>query len=399
MKIKALLGSLVCVLLFSLVAISCSSTTPSPTTAPATTSASKPATTTAPAQTTAAATTSAAQANAPANAVKLRLANYFPPTSDQGVLFQEFSNELQKRSNGQIQVTYYAGGTLFDGPATADSIKAGIADIGFMTTGHVTGRFPVSEAITAMNGYPDAYVVSHVNDDFIKKFNPKEWNDYKVLLACGNSPMVIFSNKPINTMADYKGTKSRVLGRQADQAKLLGASPINIPAGDSFDALTKGVIDNSATSLEAAKTWRLAEATKYCTLTWQVFSPPAYYLIMNKDSYAKLPDSAKKVLDDVSAEYTEKAALMSNNIDVVGADYAKKMGMQFIDLAPDEAAKWQAAVAPLVDTYVNDMAGKGYSKQEAQGWIDFIKERTDYWLKQQIQKGIKSPLGPKEVRQ
>jgi TRAP-type C4-dicarboxylate transport system substrate-binding protein len=120
---------------------------------------------------------------------------------------------------------------------------------------------------------------------------------------------------------------------------------------------------------------------------------------MNKESYNKLPDNVKKVVDEVSAEYTEKAALMSNNIDVVGADYAKKAGMQFIDLAPDEAAKWQASVAPTIDQYVNDMVGKGYSKQEVQGWIDFIKQRTDYWLKQQAQKGIKSPMGPAEIKQ
>jgi TRAP-type C4-dicarboxylate transport system substrate-binding protein len=120
---------------------------------------------------------------------------------------------------------------------------------------------------------------------------------------------------------------------------------------------------------------------------------------MNKDAYSKMPDAAKKALDEVSAEYTEKAALMSNNIDVVGADYAKKMGMQFIDLAPDEAAKWKAKVDPLVDQYITDMTGKGYTKAEAQSWIDFIKSKQDYWLKQQIQKGIKSPMGPAEIKQ
>lgn len=397
MKNKVFLVLFACILLFSLVTISCASSTPATSSSAA---ASKTTTSAPPAQTSAAPASTQAPATTAlsTNVIKLRFANYFPPTSDQGVLWGDFCKEIEKRSNGQVQITYYPGGTLFDGPSTPDSIRTGIADIGYMTTGHVPGRFPVSEAITSMNGFPSAFVVSHVADDFYTQFKPKEWDAYKVLVGNGNSPMVIFSNKPINVMADYKGTKCRVLGKQADQAKLLGAAPVNIPVGDSFDALSKGVIDNTATSMEAAKTWRIAEVCKYCTLTWPVFSPPSYYTIMNKDSYNNLPANIKTIVDQVSTEWADKDALMSNNVDVVGAQYANQMGMKFIDLSNNEAAKWQAAVAPVTDQYVTDMVGKGYSKQEIQSWIDYIKARTDYWLKQQATRGVKSPMGPPEIK-
>jgi TRAP-type transport system periplasmic protein len=389
MKTKQVLALLGCILVVILMVTSCTGTpsTSAPATKAPASASQAPAVSQAPAAT-----------QAQTNVIKLRFTNYFPPASDQGVLWQNYCKDIETQTNGQVQITYFPGGTLMDGPGTTDGVKSGIVDIGFMTTGHVTGRFPVTDMLTAMSGYPSAWVVSHVADDYYKKYTPKEWNDFKVLAGCGNSPMVIFSNKPINTMADYKGTKCRVLGRQADQAKLLGASPVNIPVGDSFDALSKGVIDNSATSMEAAKTWRLAEACKYCTLTWPVFSPPVYFAIMNKSSWDNLPANVKTVFDKVSADYVEKMAQMSNNADVVGAQYAAQMGMKFIDLTAEEAAKWQAAVAPVTDGYAQDLTTKGYSKEEVQSMIDFIKARQTYWLEQQAKSSVKSPMGPASIR-
>jgi TRAP-type C4-dicarboxylate transport system substrate-binding protein len=330
--------------------------------------------------------------------INLKFAQYFPPTSDQSLLWEQFCKEIEKRSNGQVKITYYPGGQLFDGPATWDAVKTGIADLGYVTTGHAPGRFLVSEAITVMTGYPSSFVVSHVADDYYRKFMPKELSDYQVLAGAGNSPMVIFSRKPVNKLEDFKGTKTRTSGRQADQVKLLGVAPVSMPAGDSIDALSKGVIDSSLTSMEAAKTWKIAEAAKFCTNTWSVFSPPAYYTVMNKAKYDSLPADIKSIFDKVSVEWVDKSAVMANNTDVVGAQYGKENGMKFIDLAPEELNRWRALVAPAADAYVQTMVGKGFAKQEVQGWFDYIKSRIDYWLKDQVKRGIKSPIGPPEIK-
>lgn len=339
-----------------------------------------------------------AWAAAPAKTISLKFSMYFPPTSDQALLWEQYCKEIEKRTNGQVKITYYPGSQLFDGPGTWDAVRKGVADLGYVTTGHASGRFLVTEAVTVMTGYPSAFVVSRVADDYYKKFTPKEFSEYQVLAAAGNSPMVIFSRKPFYKLEDFKGTKTRTSGRQADQVKLLGVAPVSMPAGESVDALSKGVIDSSLTSMEAAKTWRLAEVCKYCTLSWSVFSPPAYYTVMNKAKYDGLPADVKAVFDKVSEEWVDKSALMSNNTDVVGAQFSKEKGMTFIDLSPEEAKRWRDLVAPAADAYIQTMVGKGFSKQEVQGWLDYLKSRIDFWLKEQIKRGIKSPIGPPEIR-
>jgi TRAP-type C4-dicarboxylate transport system substrate-binding protein len=334
----------------------------------------------------------------PAKPIELRFTMYFPTDSLQTKVGAEYYKEIEKRSNGQVKFTYYPGGSLMEGPPTTDGVKSGIADIGYMSIGHVAGRFPVSEVIMTHIGFSSAFITGHVVDDFYNQFKPKEWNDFKMLAPGGNSAFVLFANKAVNKLEDFKGLKVRAPGNTGRQMQALGAAPVNMPMGDAFDGLTKGVIDGAVSALEAAKTWRFGEATKYLVQTWAVISPAAYFLIMNKDSYNKLPPNIQKIFDEVSADYVDKFALAWNEADMVSWQYCKERKMTVIDPTPEEINRWTQAMTPFIEQYVQDMGKRGFSQSEVQSWFTYLKTRIDYWLKQQVQRGIKSPVGPKEIR-
>jgi len=323
---------------------------------------------------------------------------YFPAESFQTKAGLAWYQEVDKRSNGQVKFTYFPGGSLVDGPGTTDAIKNGAADIGYMSIGHVAGRFPVMESMMSQVGFSSAYINGHVAADFFNKFKPKEWDGYQVLVPGCNGAFVTFTNKPVNVMADWKGLKIRAPGNTGKQIALLGASAVNIPMSDAFDSLTKGVIDGNASAMEAAKTWRLGEACKYVVQTAQCISPAPYMLIMNKDSYAKLPDNIKKIFADVSADYVDKFGLAWNDADMDAWAYLKQMKTTVIDPTQDEMNKWIAAVQPLKQDYVKNMVGKGFTEAEVNSWFDYQKTQTDYWLQQQIKAGVKSPIGPAAIR-
>jgi TRAP-type transport system periplasmic protein len=239
---------------------------------------------------------------------------------------------------------------------------------------------------------------SHVAADFYNKFKPKEWDGYAMLIPGCNGSNVVFTNKAVNTMADWKGMKIRAPGNTGKQMALLGASPVNIPMSDAFDSLTKGVIDGNASAMEAAKTWRLGEACKDLIQTAPCISPNPYNLIMNKDSYNKLPDNVKKIFADVSTDYVELFGLAWNDADMAAWDYLKQMKTTVIEPSDAEMSKWIAAMDPLKQDYVKTMVGKGYTEAEVNGWFSFMNERTAYWLDQQVKLGVKSPIGPTSIR-
>jgi hypothetical protein len=72
--------------------------------------------------------------------------------------------------------------------------------------------------------------------------------------------------------------------------------------------------------------------------------------------------------------------------------------VKFIQLPPEERARWIKAAEPVFDKYMKSMVSAGYSEKEVKEWMSFIKERRDYWTKQQKELGIKSSTGPDELR-
>jgi hypothetical protein len=89
---------------------------------------------------------------------------------------------------------------------------------------------------------------------------------------------------------------------------------------------------------------------------------------------------------------------MWNVIDFYGKWFAKKKGVEIIELSPQAVINWKKAVKPVIENYVKDMIKKGHPEAEVRGWLKFLWDRIDYWTKKQVYLGIKSPTGPPEMR-
>lgn len=119
---------------------------------------------------------------------------------------------------------------------------------------------------------------------------------------------------------------------------------------------------------------------------------------MNQRSYDRLSPELKKVVDSVSAEWVGEFARMWNQIDLDGKVYATEKGVKYIELSPQEAARWQKAVEPVIGEWTKQMTGKGFKEAEVKGWIDFMRSRIKHWTAEQIKARIPSPTGPMELR-
>ena len=204
----------------------------------------------------------------------------------------------------------------------------------------------------------------------------------------------MLSTKPINKLEDLQGMTIRAPGRVGDTVTALGASPAPMPIMEVYDGLSKGVIQGVNIPFETLKTFRFAEVVKYTTSTWQVGNLYTFYVAMNKKSYEKIPPDLKEIFDELCGEYKERFALMWNETDFDGMDFAAEKGVKIIQLPPEEIARWKKVAETVVENYVKDMVGKGHPEKEVRGWISYLHERIDYWTKKQIGYRIKSPTGP-----
>lgn len=330
--------------------------------------------------------------------INLKFANYFPPPSTQSKLCEEFIADLEERTNGRVKVKYFPGGSLLKAPAVIKGVETGIADIGFSHCSYTPGRFPVMEACELPLGFPTGWVANLIMGDFYEKFKPKEFDSVVPLWFHANTPSTLATKKAIRKLEDFKGQTIRAPGRMASVISALGGTPAPTPIMETYDAISKGVIQGVFVGGEGVKTFRFGEIVDYVTLSWNVGSSYPFYVVMNKRSYGKLPPDIKGIFDKLCGEYRQKFALLWNAADFPGKEFGEKHGAEYIELDKAEFDRWIVAVEPVIEDYVKTMVSKGFPESEVRGWIKWLRERSNYLLEKQKNLHIVSVTGPPEVR-
>ncbi len=331
--------------------------------------------------------------------IELKIANFFPAPAGQSVLLEEFSRELEERTGGRVKVDYFAGGSLLPPTGMFEGVVTGVADIGYSHVYYTSGRMSVTEVTGLPLGYPSAWVAGQVFNDFYQKYQPEEWDDVVVLYMNASTPSAIATSKTaVRRLEDLQGLTIRAPGLAGEVMKALGGTPAPTPMPEVYDAIAKGVLDGESSNLETLRAFKFAEVVNYTTSIWQITHPYPFYLVMNKDSYARLPADIKIIFDTLVGEYKERSILMWNSVDFVGKAAGEAQGVEFIDLSPAEVAKFKAAVEPVIDNYIAAMVDEGYTRAEVEGWIEYIRERIDYWTAKQIAWHIPSVAGAPELK-
>jgi TRAP-type C4-dicarboxylate transport system substrate-binding protein len=324
--------------------------------------------------------------------IKLTYNNYLPPTHIGSVVAEAWCKEIEKRTAGEVQITYYPGGQLLQGPEVFEGVVNGIADIGFSNLAYTRGRFPEMEMCDLPLGMPSGWVSTHVVNQFFRKYKPSEFDKTKVLYLSASGPNLISTaDKPVQTLADLKGQTLRATGRIADTATALGATSRPIAIGETYESVKRSVISGVMLPLETMKAFRLGELLKYCTADWQVGNVYTFYAVMNKHKWDSLPAHIQEIIEAVNDEWVEKSAVGWNDVDRIGAEFFKSKGGRIIQLADDEAARWNQAVQPVIETYLQETSMKALSMEQLKARVEFIRQTRDELAEKQMSKGIPMP--------
>ena len=293
-----------------------------------------------------------------AGAIKLSYANFPPAPTFPSVQMERWKVEVEKRTGGQVSIDTYPGGTLLGAKEMMDGVIAGQADIGCLCMAYQPGRFVVTNATSLPLGIPNAKVGSLALLDLYRKYQPEEFGQVKVLTMFTTAPTNIMSKVPVRTLADIKGLDLRASGGAAQILKAWGANPVGMPMPATVEALQKGVVKGLFSSLESMKDFKFAEMLPYVTMTDTVIYP--FAVVMNLDSWKKLPAEVQKVMDglvDEQALWT--GTYMDDHVTASMAWSQKEHKVEVITLAASEKAQWDARLQFLTDQWVSDAKGKG----------------------------------------
>lgn len=307
-----------------------------------------------------------------ASAAELKLADFQPPTHFVVKnVYDPFAAQISEKTGGAVTVKVYMGGELGPGPAEQYSRAVdGVTDIAFGLPGYTASNFPKT-LLTELPG-----VISADTGTTRMNANVEMLSDeYKRVVLLGiwnNAPNIIFTaNKPVRTLADLKGLKIRVPSRNAGLVvEAWGASPVSMPAPEIYNAMQTGVIDGAMTDATTLGAFKLAEVTKYIT-TGMDTTISSFFLIMNRDSFEALSEDQQKVVSEAGRE----AAMNGNKAwlgiaDKALAGFAAAEGKEVVTLSDEEAAKFNAASAAVLDKVVAEAEAQGIA---AKAFVDALK--------------------------
>ena len=305
-----------------------------------------------------------------ASTTQLTYSIFFPANHGQAKAAEDWAKEIEKRTNGQIKINILAGGSLTPADQCFDGVVKGISDIGMSVFAYTRGRFPMMEALDLPMGYPNGRVATRVANEFFRKFNPKELGDVKVLYIHAHGPGLLHTKTSVSTLAQLKGMKIRSTGLSAKIVEALGAVPVAMPQGQTYEALQKGVVEGTFAPMETLKGWKQAEVIKSTTDSSDIGYTTAMFVVMNLNKWNALPSDIRRIMEEVSNQWIEVHGKAWDQLDAEGREYSLSLGNKIVSLTAEENVIWQKAASPIIEEYIKEVSGKGLPAQKA---VDEVK--------------------------
>ncbi|MEZ5931020.1 MAG: TRAP transporter substrate-binding protein [Alphaproteobacteria bacterium] len=326
----------------------------------------------------AAATTLAAPAIVQAQTRKLKLSHYLPPVHQVHAEFVRWTDELREKTGGLLDIEVFPAGQMGPPPRQFDLARTGVADLSFVFTALVPGRFPLTDATSLPFLFADdqAKPISTADASYIgtaiRDHTTEEFAGTQLLYAVVSTALGFFMrDKLIETPDDLKGLRVRPTSAAvADQLTALGASPATIPPTELADAIDKGVVDGAIFNFEGGKVFQLHQAVgKVSTLAC---ATGYFCLVINADTMSGLPDEAKQaILETTGPEAGRRVGGLYDAAEVAGRAFMEGEGVEILDLVGDAAQPFREALDPVRQAQIEALRGAG---KDVDGLIAAITE-------------------------
>jgi TRAP-type C4-dicarboxylate transport system substrate-binding protein len=313
--------------------------------------------------------------------IVLKLAHHVPVVhAVHRDILEPWSRLVEKSTEGRVKIDIFPGGTLGGAPEQWDMAIQGRCDLSWGHQAHFPGRFPLTSVMELpFLGFPSAEAASMVAWELYQK-TPEIRSEYpkvKMIFIHAGAlfQLHMIKGKEIHKLEDFKGKKVRAPGDVAVKVlQSLGATPVGMPAPDTYLSLERGVIDGTLFAMDAVEGFKLAEVTRQHIVG--NFYAPMFFLVMNLDAWAKLPPDIQKKIEKVSGAFGAAFAGKGwDNAGIRGVDVAKKAGNEIYQVPQTELVRWEKSTKPVYDAWLTEMQKKGLPGKKVLDEVLFLSEK------------------------
>ena len=297
--------------------------------------------------------------------VKLKFAHFWGANSGPHQDFAlGWTDQVTKCSGGEITFEFYTAGTqLGNVTKLEDELRAGLVDLAHGLNHLPRNRFTQATIIDTPLLSKSAYANSMTLWTLYQEGAiSKPYEGLQVLALHAHAAGLIHTKgKAVRLPEDLKGMRIRSPSPAAAlMLQELGAVPVGLPPGETYEAISKGTADGTIFPWEGVAGFKLAEVLDYSSDL--KLNAASFWFAMNGNKYKSLSDAQRKCIDEASYEpLVKKAGDYWAKWDQPGLEQTKAAGNEIIE--PDAAAQaaWQEAMKPVIVTYLASLKKEGFT--------------------------------------
>jgi TRAP-type C4-dicarboxylate transport system substrate-binding protein len=250
---------------------------------------------------------------------------------------------VERESGGTLRIRPIWSGGLLSAEMSMEELRHGVADIGLITPIYVRGGTHLIRMQSGFYSGADSIESQVELYRCLERSTPQiasELHGLKVLAVQGGLiPGIVTRARPVRSLADLKGMRLRAPTELLRVLEQLGVDPVNMPMGDVYSAMSKGVIDGVVAPPDTFAALHFAEiAHYYADLAVPRGAYPAR--AMGLDAWNRLTPAQQSVLEDAVPVW--EAALAEENRTAAerGLAEASKSGVVVSRISPEDQASF-----------------------------------------------------------
>jgi tripartite ATP-independent transporter DctP family solute receptor len=231
---------------------------------------------------------------------ELRLGHDQPDGHPYDIAVDTFAARVRAATSGVVDIRVFPAAQLGDSPEQFEGMQMGTLDMALAAFSHASQFCPEFGLFSAPFLFESEAHFDAVFDGDVGTTLEESCSEryaVRLLSTFTSGYRVLFNGKrPIDSAADLRGMKIRVMGGEADALtwQTFGAIPVPMPYSEVYSALQAGVIDgaeNEAASILANKFYETAE---YVAETNHLVLPMG--LFIGNGAWDRLPEEYRTAL-------------------------------------------------------------------------------------------------------
>jgi TRAP-type C4-dicarboxylate transport system substrate-binding protein len=275
----------------------------------------------------------------------LTYATPYPPSHPFSRADISWMKWVEQQSHGRLRIHPYWSGALLSSDMSMAEIRHGVADIGLITPIYTRGGVHLLRVQSGFYGG-----VRTIGDQLgiyncLEARFPEIGREMKglVVLAVqgGNFPGILTRDKPIRGLDDLKGLRLRAPTENNDVLRALGVDPVNMPMGEVYSALAKGVIDGVVAPADTIKSLHFNEvARNFSSIRFSRGAYPARAI--SDKAFGRLPPDLQKLLLDSRRVWEAALETELLKAEAAGIAYGQEQGIRVAPMRAAEQARFDA---------------------------------------------------------